>query len=186
MTHKKCGDFGGKKRRTKTPCSQPAGWGTDHAGEGRCKLHGGSSTGRPIIHGRYSVKHRESLQSKTDEFLNDPEPGNLMSELALARAFLQDFLDRVTEGSINKETREHLFDMIESVGKLVERISRILNQTALTQGELQFLQARLVDLVIKYIDDPNKQAAFLGELRASVGSDRFSPARSGEPAHLTD
>jgi len=25
------------------PCQLPAGWGTDHVGEGRCKLHGGST-----------------------------------------------------------------------------------------------------------------------------------------------
>ena len=37
----------GAKTRTGTPCRRPAGWGTDHVGEGRCKLHGGRSTGAP-------------------------------------------------------------------------------------------------------------------------------------------
>lgn len=27
------------------PCELPAGWGTDHTGDGACKLHGGASTG---------------------------------------------------------------------------------------------------------------------------------------------
>lgn len=27
------------------PCRRPAGWGTDHPGRGRCKLHGGASHG---------------------------------------------------------------------------------------------------------------------------------------------
>lgn len=31
--------------RAGTPCRQPAGWGTEHPGAGRCKLHGGASTG---------------------------------------------------------------------------------------------------------------------------------------------
>ncbi len=31
------------KTRAKTPCQLPAGWGTDHVGEGRCKLHGGKT-----------------------------------------------------------------------------------------------------------------------------------------------
>lgn len=35
---------GGKKRQGTGTCGQPAGWGTDHAGFGRCKLHGGSTT----------------------------------------------------------------------------------------------------------------------------------------------
>ena len=32
-------------------CARPAGWGTEHLGFGRCKLHGGAT---PYKHGRYS------------------------------------------------------------------------------------------------------------------------------------
>lgn len=37
---------GGKRRGADSngaPCSRPAGWGTDHVGVGRCKLHGGTT-----------------------------------------------------------------------------------------------------------------------------------------------
>lgn len=34
---------GGKKRQGEGTCTRPAGWGTDHVGVGRCKLHGGST-----------------------------------------------------------------------------------------------------------------------------------------------
>lgn len=37
---------GGKRRSADSnglPCTRPAGWGTDHPGDGRCKLHGGST-----------------------------------------------------------------------------------------------------------------------------------------------
>lgn len=43
MTYKICG----AKNRQGTPCRRPSGWGTDHAGEGRCKLHGGKNSGPP-------------------------------------------------------------------------------------------------------------------------------------------
>lgn len=33
------------KNRSGNPCALPAGWGTSHTGNGRCKLHGGASTG---------------------------------------------------------------------------------------------------------------------------------------------
>lgn len=33
----------GSTTRRGTPCQRPAGWGTNHPGEGRCKLHGGAS-----------------------------------------------------------------------------------------------------------------------------------------------
>lgn len=32
---------GGKKKQGEGTCTRPPGWGTDHAGSGRCKLHGG-------------------------------------------------------------------------------------------------------------------------------------------------
>lgn len=35
----------GAKTRAGTPCKQKAGWGTNHVGTGKCKLHGGKSTG---------------------------------------------------------------------------------------------------------------------------------------------
>jgi hypothetical protein len=34
---------GANKRQGEGTCARPAGWGTDHAGVGRCKLHGGST-----------------------------------------------------------------------------------------------------------------------------------------------
>ena len=32
---------GGKKKQSEGTCTRPAGWGTDHPGIGKCKLHGG-------------------------------------------------------------------------------------------------------------------------------------------------
>lgn len=49
----------GAKTRAGTPCRRPAGWGTDHVGEGRCKLHGGRSL-RGFLHPRY--KHGRYAQ----------------------------------------------------------------------------------------------------------------------------
>ena len=60
----------GAKTRSGTPCQN---WGMEN---GRCRMHGGKA-GRPITHGRYSVKHRASLQAKMNEFLDDPQPGNI-------------------------------------------------------------------------------------------------------------
>ncbi len=33
----------GAKTRAGHPCKRPAGWGTDHVGSGRCRMHGGAS-----------------------------------------------------------------------------------------------------------------------------------------------
>ena len=37
----------GARNRSGGLCKLPAGWGTPHLGEGRCKFHGGCSTGPP-------------------------------------------------------------------------------------------------------------------------------------------
>lgn len=59
----------GAKTRRMTACRRPAGWGTGHPGDGRCKLHGGSSTGarnqtgntNAVTHGAYETLMRERL-----------------------------------------------------------------------------------------------------------------------------
>lgn len=43
MAKAKCG----AKTRQGHPCKLPAGFGTDHVGSGKCKYHGGASTGAP-------------------------------------------------------------------------------------------------------------------------------------------
>lgn len=53
-------------------CGLPAGWGTDHPGEGACKHHGGASSGAPkgnknaVVHGAYA-------ESFMDGFLTEGE-----------------------------------------------------------------------------------------------------------------
>lgn len=77
-------------------CNRPAGWGTTHVGQGRCKLHGGNSS---IKHGRYSVIRRESLRDLANHYENDPEPLNLLPDLAQCRALYTDFVNRYDEWS---------------------------------------------------------------------------------------
>ena len=140
---------------------------------GRCRMHGGPNPGRPIIHGRYSLAHRQGLAEKVQAFLDDPRPGDLSDELALMRALLQDYLGRYPDGvSLPAQEIERIMSMVETVSRLVERIARILNTTALTQAEVQLLQARIVDLLVKYVDDPGQRLAFLDELAATVGAGR--------------
>ncbi len=56
----------GAKNRTGTPCQQKAGWGTDHVGTGRCKLHGGKSTGAPAGN-QNAFKHGMRSRTYTEQ-----------------------------------------------------------------------------------------------------------------------
>lgn len=75
-------------------CHRPAGWGTDHPGQGPCKLHGGAS---PIKSGRYSKIIRPRLAELIAQHEADPDPLNILPELAAARALFVDFIERYDE-----------------------------------------------------------------------------------------
>ena len=60
----------GAKNRSGKPCKRPAGWGTDHAGEGRCKLHGGATQ---VKTGRYSTVTRKRIADLLEQFRADPK-----------------------------------------------------------------------------------------------------------------
>ena len=152
-------------------CRQPA-----VQGYNVCRLHGagnihkGKRGGRPAKHGRYSVKHRQAVAEKYQRFLEDQRPGDLFDELAILRALLADYLER--SALLSQREVEHTLTLIDAIGKLVERISRILNETALTAAEVQYLQAVLADLITRYVDE-EKREAFLAELRSAVESRRL-------------
>lgn len=152
------------KTRKGTPCQKQAGWGTTHVGVGRCRLHGGAT---PIKHGLYSKYTPESIRFKTAEFLQ-ADPLDLTSELALLRALLAEFLARYERYPLDAAGISVLSGLIVEVGKLVERIVKIKNDSALTAAEITYLAARAADVISRYIDDPTKRKTFLDELFAGV------------------
>lgn len=176
----------GGKTRSGDLCKRPAGWGTAHVGEGKCKLHGGNA-GRPPIHGRYSVTKRTELQAKISQFYNDPAAGDLRGELALLRAILQDYLDKWvdTDDPVTAAMMTgRVFEMVESIGRMVERISKILATTALTQAELQLLQVTLIDALNEFVPDPEHKRAFVSRV---FGTLRGVPGPgAGSSATITD
>jgi hypothetical protein len=71
-------------------CGAVAGQGTDHVGEGRCRLHGGArGSGRPIIHGRNSTKPRVTLVEQISYTMNDEALLDASREVALLRALVE-------------------------------------------------------------------------------------------------
>ena len=140
-----------------------------------CRMHGAGSPhqgrpgGAPPTTGRYSIKRAE-LARRAAEFQADPIPGDLTGELVLMRALLQEYLDRFGDSDrLPYDDIARIFSMVEAISRLVERIAKILAATALTQAEVQYLQARIVDLLSTYVPDPSKRAEFAAELASSFG-----------------
>jgi hypothetical protein len=85
-----------KRQEPYDPCGRPAGWGTDHPGEGKCKLHGGAAL---ITHGRYSKIQRPRIKELIEQYEADPDPLNMLAELSAQRALTTDFIERWEENS---------------------------------------------------------------------------------------
>ena len=83
----------GARSRRGSPCRNLAGLKTGHAGEGRCYLHGGLT---PIKHGRYSGPEHERIRDLIGKHNLDPEPLNILPELAAARGLFEDYINRYT------------------------------------------------------------------------------------------
>lgn len=106
---------GAKARSHGGICQNPAGAGTDHPGEGRCKFHGGNA---PVKHGRYSKITRPRIKELMEEFQNDPNPLDLLPETVLLRALLTDFVER------HDQNQEALYTWKASYGKAFQEAYR--------------------------------------------------------------
>lgn len=86
---------GATSKRSGRPCGRPAGWGTNHPGEGKCKLHGGVGQ-KPST--RYQLANASGrLKAAVEHHQADPTPLDLLPDLILARALLQDGIERHSE-----------------------------------------------------------------------------------------
>lgn len=152
----------GAKTRAGSPCQRPAGWGTDHAGKGRCKLHGGNA-GAPIKHGRYSKVLPQKIQARL-QLLEDSDPLDLIEEVNIQRALFADYIARFDDAKLTASDIQFMFNWLNDISRMVERIVKIRNESALTAAEVAYLAARIPEVVTRYVDDTEKQRAFVREL----------------------
>lgn len=78
-------------------CQNPAGKGTDHPGEGRCKFHGGTTQvkGTRFEVGRYGdLRARPRLKELIEKYAAEVDTSDLSHEITLLRALTQDYLER--------------------------------------------------------------------------------------------
>lgn len=96
-----------KRRKTKkAPMKKKAAANLPAMRPGKGKNHGGGfiyvsgvvgnrgGTGRPILHGRYSKLKHEVLAAAVKEFEQDPDPYNMLPEVAMARALFKNWIER--------------------------------------------------------------------------------------------
>ena len=155
----------GAKRRDGKPCKAPA------MENGRCRIHGGKSP-RGVDSGNFKTglysKYAPTQIRDKIEYFQDADPLSLIEELALTRALLAEYLIRFEDANLDLYSITAMSDLVLSIGKTVERISKIKNDTALTAAEITYLAARCAEIVTRYIHDPIQQSAFIAELFGAV------------------
>ena len=147
-------------------CKNPAVDGYDV-----CRMHGGGG-GRPPKHGLYSTK-REQLREKMEEAGQLEGPGELWREIKVLRALLSDFLEELDE--VDAETIGGATKLVSEIRKTINAISKVKTRTALTAGELQFVQARLADIFRRHVPREEQDTA-LSELKQITQSDERQQA----------
>ena len=132
---------------------------------GRCRIHGGNNPGRPIINGLYAVKHHQTLNEKVQKYLDAPID-DLTHELALVRALLQDYLEKIAASPSAKE-REGVIALVNQITKIVSTYSNVRASTALTGAEIQLFILAMSGILKKYVSADDLPAA-LNELRTTI------------------
>jgi len=98
-----CGSRRKGYKTTGQRCTQPAGFGTSHYGYGRCKYHGGKHTTANRTNDAYSNTRQLRIRQLYEEFRDDPDPLNMLGEVAMLRALTRDYIERFDQ---DKESRE--------------------------------------------------------------------------------
>lgn len=134
----------GAKTRAGTPCKKPAGWGTNHKGTGKCKLHGGAT---PIKHGLYSKYTSHRLADMIDKLSDDDELLNLRKTIALQQSLILNILDKVEAGQLelNPKLSKTLCDIGDKLGKNIERRQKV------EEGEKYILQVEEVQQMMNQV-----------------------------------
>lgn len=164
---------GADKKQTEGTCENIAGFRTDHPGSGRCYLHGGRS---PIKHGMYSKIEHSRLGELVAAHRENPDPFNLLPELALLRAILEDLVERWESiygpdgallawhesyklGEMSSPKPRQLPDfaslssVADRVGGMVERIQRLRREQSLSVVTLHRVVEQLGAEVVEAIRD---------------------------------
>lgn len=138
----------GKVHRVNRYCKRPAGWGTEHAGVGRCKLHGGCTTGPLSGKLRYSNFIPTDLVQKYEELAveDNIDIKSLNDEIALTRSMIANSSEHNKDGKNNKE----ICLMEELVRRLVETKQKV--EEGVKSKITVEIVSRIVDDIIKIID----------------------------------
>ena len=105
----------GRNRWSDTYCKKTPGAGTNHPGVGRCKFHAGCVPAMVNMHLYDTSNFSSRVQQLFEEFRNDPQPYNMLNELAMLRSVAVDYLER--HAFIDKALTQWAMQVQVEIGK---------------------------------------------------------------------
>lgn len=151
-----CGDFGGKSRQTGQPCKRVAGHGSPTPGHGKCRLHGGCSTGRPpskptTILAR-AAKNTALIERAEDKLRAGFDVHNLDRVAAITHVLIDDLSAEHERDAIKPATIGLLLQCLEIIRKTADTQERIKTSAAFGSAERAAFIVALHDFT-RHIDE---------------------------------
>lgn len=176
-------------------CTNPAGYKTDHPGTGACIKHGGKNTEvgvRLIKTGRRAFSTKNRLRGDIQRYLDldRKELLDLTEEFATMRAVLNEYMEifPYPQDDEYESAVRTVQGIISTMGTLVDKISKVESRNSLTNAQVLYIRATIVDLFVKYITDLDVRDKALRELVSRMGGEaevEMLPSEVSKPGNVT-
>jgi hypothetical protein len=156
-----CGARPSAKAERTWPCSYPAGYQTDHLGEGRCHRHGGAA---PAKTGQWSLLRHRQMRSRVQEFIDSEDIMDIRNAVAVTWATVDTLLE--DDSVMDSNTAKQVVDAMRSLSTMIKQYNDITAGQKIVIEVPQFMEwaEAFYELAIKYIIASNGDVrAFLAE-----------------------
>lgn len=119
-------------------CKLPAGFKTSHPGLGRCLYHGGEEP-------RWQDTSNDSLISKVQQYLNDPDLFDARREMAFLKLTIEDLMHQFDRDREDLEVVQQLRACIDTISKVQERAIKVMTakQLYLTVAQAEHVMRQI-------------------------------------------
>lgn len=132
------------------PCKHPAGYLTEHPGQGRCKFHGGGSKPK---HGKFSLLRHYDLNSKVNDYFENADMMDIRSAVATVWATIDTLL--AEDAVISADRAQEIITAMGRIGTLIKQHHDITEGQKIMIEVPQFMEwaEHLYELAVRYIQE---------------------------------